>query len=370
MSANRAFVMAKQVDRVPSMRVSLDGEQERRFQRLVERVVMIDMHQHLLLLPEDPEALEAYCRSRAFAWGYDAVRAGGWTATTTANILTCLGYDHELSYADFGHLVDEIGLMLADLAKQGDSVIQVRRTDDILRAKERGQLAFIPTVEHLAIGHQVHRVDVLYGLGIRLAGLTYSRKSFIGDGQAERTDCGLSEFGVAVVRRMNELGMVIDLSHAGDQTALDAIEHSEAPLVFSHNAAHTLRPRPRSRKDRELLAAAAKGGLVCITAVPNILSDDPAQDINVVLDHYDYMVKLVGIDHVGIGTDTVIGDHVGLHRELLDRHEFPAPYLNGLESPADGRNIIRGLIARGYDDTAIDKIAGGNAIALLRRVMG
>ena len=125
-------------------------------------------------------------------------------------------------------------------------------------------------------------------------------------------------------------------------------------------------------KDDELLACARQGGLIGITAVPNSLSDDPQQDIGCVLDHYDYMVQLVGIDHVAIGSDTMVGDHVDFHRKVLGRTgpgQLPAPYLNGLESPSDGKNIIRGLIIRGYSDGDIRKIAGQNALAFFRRVM-
>jgi membrane dipeptidase len=107
--------------------------------------------------------------------------------------------------------------------------------------------------------------------------------------------------------------------------------------------------------------------------VPNSLSDAPDQDITCVLDHYDYLIELLGPDHVGIGTDTMIGDHVGFHKAALYRgtsRAFPAPYLNGLESPADGKNIIRGLIARGHDDDVIRKVAGQNALDLIRRVVG
>jgi membrane dipeptidase len=199
------------------------------------------------------------------------------------------------------------------------------------------------------------------------------RNSYIGGGQYDRCDPGLSDFGIEVVQRMNDIGMIVDLSHAGSRTALETIELSRVPVVFSHNAAAAIRPTRRARSDEDLRACAAKGGLLCVTAVPNSLSDDPHQDINCVLDHYDYFVKLVGIDHVGIGTDTQVGDHVGFHRVMLGRNapdSLPAPYLDGLESPADGANIIRGLIARGYEDAAIRKIAGQNALDFFRRTMG
>ena len=262
-------------------------------------------------------------------------------------------------------------MMLADLSLQKD-VVKVSNAGDIEAAKQQGKVGFMPTLEHLAIGYQLDRVDTLYNIGVRLAGLTYFRKNYIGDGMYERNDGGLSDFGIEVVHKMNELGMAVDLSHASFRTAMDAIEFSAAPVVFSHNAAYGLRPVRRTRKDEELLACANEGGLIAITAVPNSLSDDPEQTIECVLDHYDYMTRLVGADHVAIGTDTVIGDHVGFHRAMMGRdapREFPAPYLNGLESPADGKNIIRGFLSRGYSDTDIKKIAGGNALDYFRRVM-
>jgi membrane dipeptidase len=373
-AAGNRFKLAAQVGRVPSMVVPLDREQELRFQRLMDSLVMIDVHQHPQVLTDDMAELLDYFRGRDYAWGYEAVRAGGWTAVCTANMVSAIGFSPEASYVEFSDLVDEIALMLADLAKQEDGVIKIGRTDDILAARQRGAIGFLPTVEHLAMGADLHRVDVLYGLGVRLAGLTYTRRAITGDGQFERTDCGLSDLGIATVERMNDLGMVVDLSHAGTRTALEAIERSRVPVVFSHNAASAIWPTSRTRGDEELVACADKGGLICITAVPNSLSDAPDQDINCVLDHYDYLVKLVGIDHVGIGTDTLVGDHVGFHKTALGRdtagREYPAPYLNGLESPADGQNIIRGLIARGYGDEAIRKIAGQNALDLFRRVIG
>lgn len=371
-AASHAIRMSVQVDRVRSTRVALDGEQELRFRRLRETLVMIDLHQHPIVLPEDMADLERYMRGRRLVWGYDAVRRGGWTAVGTANILSSFGTGRDFSFARFEDLVEEIALMRADIAKH-EGVVIAERTDDILHARQQGRLAFLPTVEHLAIGGELHRVDVLYGLGVRLAGLTYARRSYIGDGQDERVPGGVSGFGVRVIRRMNELGMVIDLSHAADRTAIEAIELSQVPCVFSHNAAYALRPTARARRDAELLACARRGGIVGVTAIPNALSDDPNQDIACVLDHYDYLVRMLGVDHVAIGTDTIVGDAVAFQRALMEggkARPLPAPYLDGLESPADGENIVRGLIARGYDDEAIRKIAGENALRVLRAVIG
>jgi membrane dipeptidase len=333
------------------------------------------MHQHPMVLTEDLNDLYPYFREHAYQWAYDGVRHGGWTAVGTANGLSCSANASDGSFGRFEDLVEELALMQADLTRHGDQVVRISSAEDIVRARQSSVIGFMPTVEHLALGHELHRVDVLYGLGVRLAGVTYMRKSYVGDGQNERTDSGLSDLGVEVVRRMNDLGMVVDLSHAGSRTALDAIEISRAPVVFSHNAAHAIWPTRRTRRDEDFVACADKGGLICVTAVPNSLSNDPHQDINCVLDHYDYLIKLVGADHVGIGTDTLVGDHVGFHRLSATVRggappNLPAPYLDGLESPADGKNIIRGLIARGHSDETITRVAGQNAIDLLRRTIG
>ena len=362
--------MAQELDRVPSMTVPLDSQQELRFQRLMEEVMLVDLHQHPMILPDNMEEITDYLRTDDYGWGYQAVAHGGWTAVTTANFFRGLIATPDLSLVEFEDVTQEVALMLSDMARQ-DGVVRISNARDIEAAKQSGAIGFMPTLEHLAIGKELNRLDTLHGLGVRLAGLTYNRKNYIGDGQFERNDGGLSNFGIEVVRRMNRLGMAIDVSHASFRTAMDAIEFSEAPIAFSHNAAYTLRAVPRCRCDEELLACAQKGGIIAITAVPNSLSDDPDQTIDCVLDHYDYMVNLVGADHVGIGTDTNVGSHVDFHRVVLGRSldQLPAPYLNGLESPADGKNIVRGLIRRGYSDEDVKKIAGGNVLEFLRRVM-
>ena len=364
--------LARQTGRVPSSTVPLNAAEEVRYRVIAEEAVTVDVHQHPFVLPEAMEQLIDLVRVGRYQWGYDAARAGGWTAVTTANVFAGLKSTTDMSFVEYEDVAAEVGGMMADIAAQ-NGVARIGSTADIAAAKQQGSVGFMPTLEHLPIGNRIERLDALHSMGVRLAGITYNRRNYIGDGLYERNPGGLSEFGIEVVRRMNDLGMVIDLSHASLPTAMDAIEFSRVPVVFSHNAAYALRPNRRTRRDEELAACAAKGGLICITAVPNSLSDDPEQDIECVLDHYDYMVNLVGVDHVGIGTDTTIGDHVAFHKLMMGRDglgDYPAPYLNGLESPADGGNITRGLIRRGYSDADVRKIIGANALDLFRRVIG
>ena len=357
--------LAKQVIEGRAIAVTLDDDQERRFQRLVEETTMIDLHQHPMVKPEDPSQLLEYLRGDSYAWGYEAVRHGGFTAVGTANVYRGMLKTDEMSFIRFDDLLDEIGMMLSDVRRH-DEVVKVSNAGEIEAAKQHGQVGFLPTVEHLAIGNELQRVDVLYNAGIRLAGLTYRRKNYIGDGHLERNNGGLSIFGIEVVQRMNELGMVVDLSHASFRTAMDAIEFSQAPVAFSHDGSYTLGQQQgggeyaagRLRRDEELVACAEKGGIVGVTVQPSVIGSWGSElSIERLLDHYDYMVNFLGIDHVAIGTDSSIGVRgPGLIR--------------GLESPAEGKNIIRGLITRGYSDADIIKITGGNALAFFRRVMG
>jgi len=356
--------LVKQVGRVPSMTVPLDAEQERSFQRLMEETIMIDLHQHPMVMPEDSSRNWEYLRGDSYTWGYEAVRHGGFTAVGTANVHRGMLNTNEMSFIRFADLLDEITIMLSDIEPH-DEVVKVSNAEQIEAAKQHGQVGFLPTVEHLAIGNELQRVDVLYNAGIRMAGLTYRRRSYIGDGQHERIDGGLSLFGIEVVQRMNELGMVVDLSHASFRTAMDAIEFSQAPVAFTHDGSYTLGQQQgggeyaagRLKKDEELVACAQKGGIVGVTVQPSVIRSWGTElSIECLLDHYDYMVKLLGIDHVAIGTDSSIGVR-------------GSGSISGLESPAEGKNIIRGLITRGYSDADIVKIAGGNALAFFRRVM-
>src|SRR5437879_3458991 len=146
------FTLAAQVGRVPSMRVPLDDEQELRFQRLMDDLVLIDVHQHPMVLSADAAELPAYFRANAYAWGFDAVKAGGWTAVATANLLSCLGKEPDASFSRFGDLVDEIGMMLTDVHKRSEQVMKLTRAPDLLDAQQWRKVGVLPALRQRLIG--------------------------------------------------------------------------------------------------------------------------------------------------------------------------------------------------------------------------
>jgi len=218
------------------------------------------------------------------------------------------------------------------------------------------------------------RIDILYRLGVRRFDAIANYRGYLGDGCLERSDSGLSLYGLAFVERMNEVGMMIDTSHWGERSTFDAIEASKSPILISHAGARALVPKNRRLKSDELIRALAeKGGLIGVCGIPNYLAQARRQGVKDIMDHVDYIVDLVGVDHVGIGTDIVWGHHasLGVHRHYITHMgmEVAAEYMEGIESLEEWPNITRGLVSRGYSDGEIEKIIGGNALRVMDEVI-
>ena len=178
--------LARQVGRVPSSTVPLGRDEETRFERIMDQAVMIDVHQHPFVLPDNMDLFIDFLRTTSrYHYGYQAVQAGGWATVTTASAFSGFKSTTDMSFMEYEDIAAEVGGMLADVAQQ-DNVVRVTNTDEILSARQQGKIGFLPTLEHLAIGNRIERVDALYGMGVRLAGITYNRRNFIGDGQTER----------------------------------------------------------------------------------------------------------------------------------------------------------------------------------------
>ena len=279
---------------------------------------------------------------------------------------------------DFSESMNLLGQYVKMVDKHPDFV-PAFCAQDLLAAKQMGKMAMMFQLEPQTFGRKLERIEIAYGLGIRMALLTFNTRTYVGDGCGERTNGGLSYLGYEVVERMNELGMLIDLSHCGEQVTLDAIEASKVPVMCNHTGARALYPQCKRLKSDEVLKALAdKGGLVGVSAIPNQLSGNAEQGIEDMLNHIDYIVKLIGVDHVAIGLDNVFHDQVAYHRQADQSifklayigQELNAPYMWGIESPEEWPNITRGLVSRGYSDEMIKKIISGNALRVIQDVVG
>jgi len=270
------------------------------------------------------------------------------------------------------------------LVRRDASLGIVERAGDIARLKREGRVGIILACQNARpIGSRAERVESLWRLGIRTIQLTYNTRNLLGDGVAEESDAGLSRFGREAVREMNRMGIVVDLTHGGRRTTLDAIEVSEKPCVFTHSNPHALVPVPRNITDEQIKAVAAKGGVVgCSSFPPLVWKGAGPPSLDDFIDCIDYVANLVGINHVAIGTDSEAskGAYPPELRASLRRqysattggfHEkFPqgAPVVGLEDGLGDWPKITRGLLERGYGSGDVQKVVGGNFLRIFETV--
>ncbi|MDE3194200.1 MAG: membrane dipeptidase [Chloroflexota bacterium] len=376
----RAFALAADVDRVPSRKVEVSAEQETRVQRLLEENVAISAHDHCFIVPTDFGDLAEYRRQGRDWTGYAGMARSGLDAVFdclmdgTATITSKAGWKWD-------DIVYDLGMRLSDIAHQ-DFIVRGETLADIREAKAKGQIAFVASLEAAtAIENEVDRLDILYGLGIRSSGIAYSEANSLGCGLREARDGGLTELGRQAVRRMNKLGILIDVSHSGDQTSLDTIAASEKPIVITHAGARALWNTKRMKPDDVIKACAAKGGIIAIEAAPHttLTKKHPKHDIESYMEHFEYCADLVGIAHVAFGPDTLFGDHVGLHHYFARQLSIGAAhgqqqfeeveFVDGIENPGEAfPNIVRWMVKHSYSDGDIAKAIGGNLVRVLEEV--
>src|SRR5258708_10503655 len=295
----RSVGLAGEMDRVRCRPVEVSKDQEERVQRLLTEHFAISLHDHCFIVPKDFGDLADYRRQGRDWTGYAGMARSGLDAVFdclmdgTATITSKAGWKWD-------DIIYELGMRLSDIAHQ-DFIIRGESVADIKRAKANGQIAFIASLEAATpIENEVDRLDILYGLGIRSSGIAYSEANTLGSGLREVPDGGLTEFGRQAVRRMNKLGIAIDISHSGDQTSLDTIEASEKPIFITHAGARALWNTKRMKPDDVIKTCAAKGGIIPIEAAPHstLHKRHPKHNIDGFMEHFEYCVQLVGIEHV------------------------------------------------------------------------
>ena len=279
--------------------------------------------------------------------------------------------------AAFEGIVRDVAFWGSEIDRRPDAFLSVKDFADVARAKTSGRLGIVFGLQDgVAFAADLSRLKVLRQLGVRIIQPTYNRRNLIGDGCLEAADAGLSRLGRQAVERMNELGILVDLSHCGRATTRDAIEASKGPVAFTHTGCAALTDHPRNKTDDQLRALAAKGGVAGIYFMP-YLRTTGQQKAEDVIAHLEHALDVAGEDHVGIGTDGSISATeltpafvatfrksveerrkagIGAPGENDDVYTF-APDLN---DPRRLERLTGLLLARGHATRRVEKVLGGN----------
>ncbi len=267
------------------------------------------------------------------------------------------------------------------LEEWSDVIRPVRSVADIRAAKEEGRVGIIYGLQNATpIEGDLRLIEVLYTLGFRVIQLAYMTANLLGDGCLEPRNAGLTAFGREVIKELNHLGVLVDLSHCGQRTTLEAIEASNRPVAFTHACARGLVAHPRNKTNEEIHTLALAGGVMGVTPLSAFLAEDAREaTIDRYLDQIEYVAELVGIDHVGLGMDfteylpievLVPVKWGGIHvpEGISGLTEWPIPYADQIDSSDKLSNVTAGLLKRGFSEEDVQKVLGVNFLRLLENV--
>lgn len=265
--------------------------------------------------------------------------------------------------------LENIDMFLAEAPKSEGMISLIRTRSDLPEKVRPGNISFLLHFEGgMPLQGSIHQLRNFYRLGLRSMQLTWNFRNELGDGVWEnRTKGGLTRFGVEVIKEMNRLGMVVDLSHMNREGFFQSLEVATAPLIVSHANACALLDNPRNLGDDQLKAIAAQGGLVGIFALPDRVAKKDA-NLEDLLKHLDYMVELMGIEHVALGLDFIKYDGP---RTLKDQHHplHKRTYVKDFEEIEDMPKLIEGLVRHGYKEKEIALILGGNSLRVFKNIL-
>lgn len=256
------------------------------------------------------------------------------------------------------------------IAGNDTRLMRVDSAGDFARIKSAKKIAVILGLQNSEHFRTPNDVNLFHALGQRVSQLTYNSRNLIGNGSTERRDEGISDFGAAIIARMNTVGMAVDVSHCGDRTTLDAFELSKKPVLITHSNVRALaNGHPRDKADEAILAVKKSGSVMGITGVRMFVSDKEPTTIETALDHFDYVAKRIGPEHLGVGSDIDLHGYDDMPPELNKqlRAGYKGSYgfrekidIEGIDHPKRMFDLTEGLIRRKYSDANIEGILGGN----------
>jgi membrane dipeptidase len=256
------------------------------------------------------------------------------------------------------------------LLRENDQLCLATGTEDIRAAKRDGKLAAVLHFQGTGpFENDVDLAEVYWRLGVRVVQLAYNVRSPAADGCEEPGNAGLSRFGRQLVAELCRLGIVIDISHTGHASSMEAVEASTAPVIASHSNAAAVRPSRRNLQDDLIRALASGGGVIGINGYPAFVADSATPTLDQYIDHMAYIADLVGPEHVGIGLDyTVRNPPMAEYEQLIanghwTRESYPPPpwhYPSGLDDASGLPNLTRRLLQRGFSEQDVRGILGEN----------
>ena len=338
--------------------IALTEAQEDRARRLHADAIVIDCSS---VVKQEPGHIER-------------ARAGGVTAT-----------NHTVTrpMSDLPTALGEINSCRRWIDANAGDVLLATSVADIYEAKRSNREAIIFGPQNTEfIGTDLHVLGSAHDLGVRILQLTYQRQNWVASGCGERRDGGLTMFGRQFVRAMNELGIVVDVSHCGQVTGADAIAWSSTPVIVSHGHPSRVAPHARAKDDDLLRALAANGGVIGLTAISMFLYDPPTPRLRPGLRdlarHFEYLIDLIGVDHVGIGLD--FDETNTPEKYARDQAAHPEIYTQTAAFDWDNKRIwelthageelsvTRVLVSLGLSDDDIVKVLGGNWLRVFEQV--
>lgn len=300
---------------------------------------------------------------------FEDMHAAGITA---ANCTCCV-------WEGFRETMSNVAQWKRWIEEHDDILMQVYTTEDIRRAKQLGRVGIILGWQNMSgIEDRLDYLRLFKELGVGVMQLTYNTHNWVGTGCWESRDSGLSDFGREVVDEMNRLGIVVDLSHVGAKTSEEAILHSKRPVAFTHCCPTELLDHPRNKTDEQMRLIVDHGGFVGVATYPPFLPKGADTTVDDAVAAMDYVVNLVGEDHVGIGTDFTqdqdgaffrwISRDKGYARNLMKREFETAPMPIGFQRLSEYPNLTAAMERAGWSEVRIRKVLGENWLRFLHEV--
>jgi membrane dipeptidase len=291
-----------------------------------------------------------------------------------------------VSDRNFEGTVKNLAWLGALIEKYPDALGIVRKHSDIARAKRESRVGIIPGFQYTTfLEDDPDRIEMFRNLGVRIMQITYNNRSAFGDGCLEPGNAGLSNAGMAAVKKMNDIGVAVDLSHSGYRTTSEAISASSKPVLISHSGCAAVYSHPRNKPDEILKSLADRGGYFGVYLMPYLVASPTVPTRQHVLDHLVHAINVCGADHVGIGSDGSIQAVVLTNAQ---KAEFDAdiarrkklgigapgedryPYVPDLNGPDHMQIIAEELAQCGQPLSVVEKVLGANFQRVLGEIWG